>query len=318
MKPILVISAIILILPLGGVAQSDVTTPSGQRQPKTIEEIRSADFERRRLAMSILSKPNSGQAPNKLKKLTKAERKKIAEVKRIRKEDKLRYKSFLRQSKTGIFRILPDFGCETRLVIKIDGDCSSFVPGTWAYSFRRKSYGGEDFHDIAFKGKNFVVDSLLTQGIFVSLGDVPIEGLNIGNSALLGYIAAFKPGKDRISAAKQFVEIAKGIEKNGYRYSNKVPVVENTTYLLRVVAYKYKDKWSTRLWIKNADQSTKEERKFAWINFDKRNDSIFAFRVIRKTKDGIVTIIWKRLLKTKAPTLLYQRDEKLLDFKPVK
>ena len=315
MKHILVIWTIIFATILDVSAQSDVTTPNGQRQPRTMKEIRDADFERRRLAMSILSRPNPGQAPNKQKRLTKAERKKITEVKRVHREDKLRYKGFLRQSKTGIFRVLPDYGCETRLVIKIDGDCSSFVPGTWAYSFRRKDYGGEDFHDLSFKGKNFVVDSLLTQGILVSLGDVPIEGLSIGNSALLGYIATFKPGYTRISAARQFADISKGIEKNGYRYSNKVPVIANTTYLLRVIAYKYKDKWSTRLWIKNADKSTKEERKFAGIKFDKRNDSIFVFRVIRKTKDRIVTILWKRLLKTKAPTLIYQRDDKLLDFK---
>ena len=132
-------------------AQSDVMTPSGRRSRRTIKEINDADFERRRLAMSVLGNQKPELKRKSKKTLTKAERKRLKEVTRVHKEDLVKYKSFLKQSKTGIFRILPDFGCETKQLIKIDGDCSNFVPGRWAYSFRRKAYGGEDFHDIIFK-----------------------------------------------------------------------------------------------------------------------------------------------------------------------
>lgn len=313
MKFLVIFSIVFLLFTEGAIAQDDIRTPSGLKLPKTMKQVNDEDFERRRRAMDELANQKRERVMPKRKPLTKVERKRMKEVTRVHKEDLLEYKSFLGQPKTGIFRLLPDFDCETKRLITIAGDCANFVPGRWAYSFRRKAYGDEDFHDIAFKRDSFVVYSLLTQGILVSLGDVSLENLSLGSSQL-EYLVSFQPQNDKISAARQFKEVAKGIENGGYLYSDKVIVKEYTTYAFRIVAYRFKDKWSTRLWGKNLDKSTKEERKFMGIGFDKRNDSIFVFRIIRRSEDGIVTIIWKRLSKQKAPLLIYKKDERLADF----
>ena len=148
----------------------------------------------------------------------------------------------------------------------------------------------------------------------VSLGSLSLDNVSL-ESPQLNYLTTFKPEADKHAVGKQFKALSSGIKKDGYTYSNKALVKENTTYAFRVIAYRFKDKWTSRLWRKNIAKATKEERKFYWITFDKRNDSIFVFRVIRKSEDGIITVLWKRLMKQKAPTLVYEKDEKLLNIK---
>ena len=251
------------------------------------------------------------------KRLTKEEIKKINAAVAPNSEDLKKFAVFLKQSDTGIFRLLPDFGCETKNLIKVSGDCANFIPGKWAYSFRLKDYGNEDFHDISFKKNDLFIDSLLTQGILVSLGDLDLDKITL-NSKGLNFLTNFIPETDKKTVGEQYEQISNGIENNGFIYTNNLKVEENTTYALRIIAYKFKDKWSTRLWYKNADKLSVDERKFAGIDYDKRSDSLFVFRVIRKNDVGDITIVWKQLSKQKSPKIVYEEDEKLTDFKTVK
>ena len=312
MKKILILLCISIAAPnLFG--QSDVETPNGVPNPRTPREIRNDDFQRRRANMDYLIglKPERSR---KRRKYSSAELKKIRLATRVHKEDKIKYKSFLKKKNTGIFRLLPDFNCETDNLIKVDGDCKNFVPGRWSYSFRLKDYTHRVFHDLIFKRDRLITDSLLNQGILVSLGDRAIEDISL-QSPGLEFLVNFKPENERNGAKQQYREISRSIEKDGFIYSNIVKIGNNTTYALRVIAYGYKDKWDTRLWPKHIEKANEEERKFAGLKYDKRNDSIYVFRTIRQSEDGGVTILWKQLKKTKSAKLLYQKDERLKDFK---
>ncbi len=298
--------------------QSDVQTQSGVRNPQTMEEVRNEDFQRRRAALSRAMSIRPELSTPRNKRLTSEERRRVKIATKVSKEVKNQYRNFLKQSNTGIFRLFPDFGCETKNVIRVDGDCKDFIPGRWAYSFRLKSYSNKTFHDISFKKDKFIVKSLLTQGILVDLGDSSIDDISLDQKSL-EYLVNFVPANDRKKASEQYKELSVGVEKNGFKYSNNLTVKEDTTYALRLIAYKYKDEYSTRLWQKNIGKATDEERKFFGIQYDKRNDSIFLFRIVKKSDDDAgITIIWKRLSKKKSPKLIYEKAEKLKGFKSLK
>ena len=158
-----------------------ITNPGSTRSPRTAEEARRREFEIRREAMDRLSrKAGLGRERSRSTKTpTKEERERIKIIILPDSADLNKYKDFLQQSKTGIFRLLPDFDCETKYLIHTDGNCANFVPGTWAYSFRRKSYSDADFHDIRFKDNSLSSNGLLNQSILVSLGDVPMENVSL-------------------------------------------------------------------------------------------------------------------------------------------
>ncbi len=294
--------------------QDDIQTPTGRPLPKTLEQVRNENLGKRMGDLRRLGNSRQEISLPKTKRLSKEERERVEKIAEVDKNLKLKYKNFLKQSNTGIFRLLPDFECETKNVIRLDGDCKNFVPGLWTYSFRSKNYSNKILYDLTFKGDNLVTGSLLSQGILVSLGDKSLDSVLL-ESPGLSFLTSFAPATERETISEQYREISKGIEQHGLLLTNKLKMEENTTYALRTIAYDYKDEWTSRMWDKNADKVSEDEREFIAIDYDTRNDSIYIFRVVKKSDDGGVTILWKRLSKEKSPKLVYQEDEKLADFK---
>ena len=290
-----------------------IPSPTSDRSPRTGEEARRREFENNREAMERLSRQASmgGERSRSSKTLSEEERKKFKVVISPNPADLEKHKDFLKQPKTGIFLLLPDFDCETKYLIRTNADCANFIPGTWAYSLRRKNYSDADFHDIRFNADSLSSSGLLNQGILVSLGDVPLENISL-NSDGVKYLVDFKPGEVHEEASRQFEQIAKGIKDSDYVYSKKTKVVVNNTYAMRLVAYRFQDKWLSRF---NNDNMTAEDLRFFQLEGDKRVDLTVAFRVIRKNDDGGITILWKEVDRKESPKIVFQKNEKLTDIK---
>jgi hypothetical protein len=317
MKILLIILCILIAIPNVFSQILDPTAPRplpGRVRPQTDEEKRKENLDIRREQMRILNSRERNLPISENKRLSGKELKRIKSIKKASKEDEAIYKSFLKQSNTGIFRLLPNFGCETENIIRVDGDCENFIPGVWTYSFRSKDYSDRTLHDLSFKENYLITDGLLSQGILVSFGNKMIDSISL-ESAELNFLTNFKPETELQAINRQYQKLSAGVEQNGFVYTNKLKMEENTTYALRVIAYDYKDEWKSRLWERNISKASDEERKFVSIDYDKRNDSIYIFRVIRKADDGGITIIWKRLSKEESPKITYKEDEKLRDFK---
>lgn len=294
----------------------------GQRnEPKTREELQRAiresksDIDRRsRESFSRDDNLDVGVDYKSIRDARKA-RENIDEIAKVDEELKEQYKTFLKQSNTGIFRFLPDFDCETEKIIKVGNDCSNFVSGLWAYSFRRENYSNSETGDLVFKRDELQTGGLLSQGILVSLGDRPLDSVSL-DSRELSFLTNFEPATELEKINEQYKRISEGIEQNGLFISNKQKVKVDNTYALRVIAYRVKDKWGSRFNDRNSSRVTKEERKFIYLMSDERNDSIYIFRIINKRDDdGGLTVLWKRLSKEKSPKINYRKDESLRDFK---
>ena len=213
-------------------------------------------------------------------------------------QDLERYAAFLEQPRTGIFRLMPDLGCAENInVIRADEVCLNFIPESSSYSFREKEYTIDLLSDIRLRSGYLISDGLLAQGFLVNLGEVDLDRV-LPQSAGVDYLSKFAPHAQGAEAQKQFVQTMRGIKVGGYEYRKALPLVENATYALRVVAYKGSVFRSFRGY------------RFDVLFGDKRIDLTIAFRVIRKEADGAATLLWKEIERREAPRLELRKRKK--------
>jgi hypothetical protein len=201
-----------------------------------------------------------------------------------------KYAEFLRQSKTGLIRLYPDLECESAYILRADEVCAESIPGSSNYSFREREYTSDFLADIRLKSKFFVTDGVLTQSFLVSLGNVSLENLLI-NSEGMKFLTEFMPESENREAIKQYNQLSKGIKIGKYEYRKIVIVAENTTYAMRLIAYKANLFTIYRGWRYNV------------LEGDNRIDLTIGFRVVRKDEDGSITLLWKELDRKKSVSL---------------
>jgi len=211
-----------------------------------------------------------------------------------------KYDSFLRQPRTGVVKIFPDIDCENNAnVLRADEQCLKWIPNSAFYSFREAEHTNEFLSDLRVKDEFFVSDGILSQGILVSLGNISLENLTLNNDGMK-FLIEFAPETDSKDALKQTKQIIRGVRSDKFEYRKTLPIVENATYAMRVVAYRGKFFRVFR------------GALFDVLAGDDRADLVVAFRVVRKSDDGSITLIWKELQRKEAPKIIFpKRDKKL-------
>jgi hypothetical protein len=261
---------------------------------------------------------NISRRNNLYKPLSRKEREEILKNLEPNSEDLAKYKSFLKQPKTGIFRLMPNYNCTEKLVVNVRKECEkSFYIGEY-YSFVTGDYGDNSFFDLTYENGDLISNDFWLQSIMTSLGDVPLDSLT-QTSTGLKYLFDFVPQEENKAVKKQFREILKGIEADGHKYSKSTKALLNNTYALRLIGYRLEDKIGFRF---RRSSPTSLERKILSANgkISSANswrggaDLILAFRVIRQDADGSLTILWKEMGKRKSPKITFEKNEPLSNF----
>lgn len=242
--------------------------------------------------------PNRGRGGNLNFFPFKAKRTKDQDKKlRPNAEDLAKFADFLKQPRTGIFRLMNDVGCDSNVyVIRVDEGCKNSIPGGSFYSFREREYTTAYLADIRFRDGLLITDGLLSQNILVRLGNTPLENLSTESQGMK-FLVDFVPETINTAATRQYIEIVKGVRADRYEYRKVLPASENMTYAMRIVAYRGSFYRSFRGWI------------FDLISGDDRFDLTLGFRIVRKAEDGSVTILWKELERKKSPKLKYDKNK---------
>jgi hypothetical protein len=204
-----------------------------------------------------------------------------------------RYRDFLKRPNTGIFRLTADSGCsENSKVINVSDACLKYtMPGAGnSYSFRVGTYRIRDLADLNFSNNALGVSGMMMNGILVNLGNVPVEGVTLRTKGV-EYIAKFQPATNFETASTVNEKLVAGIEADGFFYRRYLTAVDNSTYVLRAVAYHGKLFRSVR------------GVQYNEFDFDKRRDVIIAFRVVYRDTDGSVIIVWSQLSNVDSPKL---------------
>lgn len=201
--------------------------------------------------------------------------------------------TFLKGKNTGIIRLAADIGCTSQDgVISGEPKCTKYtMPGGGSsYSFREEDYRIFRLADINFSKNKFEALGVMTHGIMVDLGDVPVEDIAL-NSDGVKHVVKISPASDFGEAGAFAGKLEKGYKKGGFTYSSVLSAVQGHTYVLRSIAYR--------------GVAPKSVLGIAYneLDFDERKDVIVAFRVVSLNEGQDLTLIWKRLQNKKAPKL---------------
>lgn len=291
--------------PLSGLSSVD-------RQNREQERRNDRDLDRRMNAVRDLERSAQLQSARMRKpeykeaKLSPEAKDRVREVRKIAPPDIGQYAEFLKAENTGIFKLFPNFNCQTDELIRIDGDCADFVPMSSDFSFRQKSYIDSHYADLQFIGGELRSTAFFSQGIIMSLGDVPIESVLLEDVPEITKLAAAKNmGEAKTSAS----DLLAGYSVNGKTLTSRTAPQVNVTYALRVFAYKVANSFPPL-----SDKTTRLQMKFMSLAFDKRSDEVIVFRILRRDELGGLTIVWKRLQKLDPPKIKFAKDEIFRDF----
>lgn len=205
------------------------------------------------------------------------------------------FRSLLQEPRTGIARLHPDLGCyENARILKADEICRDAIPEGASYSFRERENTIEVLSDIRLKNGFFVSDGILTQGFLTNLGDVKLANVDLESDGI-AFLREFEPMPEARDAKDQYLDFVKGIRAGTFEYRKYQKAVVGATYALRIVAYRGNVYRSYRGW------------KFDLLEGDKRIDLLVAFRVVRQSADGSMTIVWKELERRDSPRLKFTK-----------
>jgi hypothetical protein len=216
-------------------------------------------------------------------------------------EDQAKYANFLKQSDTGMFRLLPRVDYETSLTVSAQTPEQSLpIRGGGAYySFGRKTHIFGAWSDICLQDKIlFTQVANPTIGLFTVIGDVPLESVT-PQSPGVDFLTKMTIPTLVSEASAQVKRNDRGFQEGEFSYRSAVRVFPDLTYVLRSVGYKRPD----FLMVVPGTSVT-----ISSANVYQGADLLIAFRIIRQEENGAVTILWKRLKKASAPQL--KRDKK--------
>lgn len=208
------------------------------------------------------------------------------------------FSEFLSDKNTGIAKLIIDKGCDSgaEIVVSTPHCLKYTMPGAGAsYSFRTENYQNKSLGDLNFTGDRFETPGVIKQGILVSIGDIPLDKIDLKTKEL-SVLAGFTPTDDFTKASAFSAMLEKGIDGGNLVYKSNAPVMENTTYALRSIAYRGE-------FMKSIDGMVYDE-----FGFDDRKDIIVVFRVVRLVPDESVTIIWKELSRKKSPKMEIKKN----------
>lgn len=309
-KTVLALSLLISCTLVGGAQVG----PVSDRQQELQRQRNEAALERRMNDMRSLEQRLRAvnQRPIRMPlepEFTKHEKERIKRLRQIDPVDLDKYKTFLNQDGTGIFKLFPDLHCWSKNVVRISKDCERFVPITSSFTFRGNEYIDPNYHDIYFEEGKIFSRSFFMQGIFGIIGDEPIESVTLAHAAakFLGELPAATNPNDALQHAKRF---RSGVEVSGHRFVDTITPAENTTYVFRTIAYKLENSLKPL-----SNETTSEEKMFLSLAFDKRQDMIVVFRILRRDDLDGLTIVWRELDRKDAAKIKFGKNQVLRDFR---
>ena len=264
--------------PTSNNSRSNTAGTEPSRQASVEAHIRRQEAEMRRRAFN--NRTPGAALPIVLTEdeLTSEERKVLAPTS----EDLKINAEFLRQSGTGIFRLMRvDKQTHRKVVtaenLDLKGDVL-LVGGGAQYSFTKKNHNADKWSDIAWD-EDWFLGGVGGQaiGVLVNLGDVSLDSIHL-ESPGLGYLAKFAPATTESAAEHQFQQLEKGETDDGYKYGLSAPWKLDNTYALRSINYG-------------------------------RSDLLVAFRAVRQDSNGSLIVLWKKLKGYNAPSLKKERKK---------
>ena len=173
------------------------STPVPQRTPNQAEETRRMIRQQEETNRRFDELRNSGNRANNnlsrtlaiqnINNIYRKPTKNEFELLAPNKEDLKKYAQFLRQSNTGLLKLIDDQGCaENTIVVNASEDCLKYsMPGAGSsYSFRTENYRIRRLSDLTYTDDSFQSSGILAHAMLVNVGDIPLEQISLQTKGL--------------------------------------------------------------------------------------------------------------------------------------
>lgn len=205
---------------------------------------------------------------------------------------KIKFANFLKTENTGLFKFLKS-NCHTKAnVVEVSEEClANTIPGAGAsFSFRINNYRIPALSDLSFVANNFLTVGQWGHGLLLDIGNIPLEEISVQNQSVVN-LSDFAPASDFKTARFLNLNLHKGVKHNDSVFYSHLPAKENTTYLLRSIAYR------------GSLPKVANGLAYNELDFDKRKDVLIAFRIVGIDEKGSVTVLWKQLAEKDSPKI---------------
>jgi hypothetical protein len=233
------------------------------------------------------------------KKLTDAQKNLLAPSA----EDEAAHREFLRQKHTGLIRLLPRGKYEFNTTVDATNDPDRVLPirgGGAFYSFAERKHPYGPWSEITLQEGRLLVGFLhQSLGVMTTLGDVPLESLTTTTPGI-DYLAQIVPPTEPAAARDQCIRNLQGFTASNHIYNANLPAMVNQTYVLRSVVYKKEG----RMLVPPGGGAVYVPHPYEYAGADE----LIAFRILRASEDGGLTILWKRLQKFSPPKIKPQMN----------
>ena len=236
--------------------------------------------------------PGAGFSSSAQFKLSKESKKRL----KLEENEFAAYRDFLKQKKTGIFKLLTFPVCTENQGEKEKKKCltefAAISQQASSYSFRAKEYNSMPFADLSLRSGYLLTAPYMAFSLMVDLGDVPLDDLAIDSEGIK-YLAEYKIPEALSDANEQISAFNKSVEVGKHRYFRGMAVSENRTFAIRSSGY---------------------ITKIPILRGEKTEDVLTVFRIVQKDSDGSVTILWKELkrqdgINLKCATFCYEEEK---------
>lgn len=205
----------------------------------------------------------------------------------INREDVNKYHELLNGSDTGIVRLHDFSNCKLN-----KKNCAQGLVGQGSsYSFQNNVYTDKLVADILFENASFHIEGLNTLGFISNLGNLPLDSSNL-TTAGIKEMAEFEPSSQLAEAESHVAAARNGFQVGNFIYKTSLSLKEESTYVFRSIVFRVISKTQNT---NRTDSNGKRESR--------RRDIIVVFRVIRKHKDGSISLLWKKLQDKESPTI---------------
>ena len=140
----------------------------------------------------------------------------------------------------------------------------------YSFTYRTHNYGDASHLSLS-RGKFAVGFSGAAYGFLTDLGDVPLESVSL-NTPAANLPATYERASREGIARSEHRRFADGVVVDGITFKRELPMVPNSTYVLRAVNYG-------------------------------NSDVLVAFKVVEVESDGAALILWKLLKRYSTPQL---------------
>lgn len=229
-----------------------------------------------------------GQTPSRKDSATQPQKPEKKSLKPA-KEASSKYAQFLKSRHTGLFVLLPREKYDPQvngrhIGSNIPGEAAPTPGFQWAngrrssdvrgggayYSFTSRTHQYGDATHLSLEQGHFLVGFAgANYGFLTNLGDVPLESVS-RNTPAAKFAASYKRATYIGNARKEHHRFGQGVVVDGITFTNRLPLVPNSTYVVRA------------------------------INYD-NSDLLVAFRVVEVESDGTALILWKLLKRYSTP-----------------